>query len=240
MSVRTETVQLSLHLMIRLSGQPKPEDEIKEYLHKMLAEGLVSKNELEEVIAFYESLPFEDGFGKAILLCRVISQMVHKQIQLENDRKTLKKLRNCEIALKELLQELLVEGIDVDNFIRLYEDCLVRLQKDRAIEENIAAHSRQAFERMETWACEVHRKIKAHYEKLSERVSLLAQSKTQLTQEQTQRIAALQQAIEKAREELQSQEGSFERLAARLKKDKAAFAHLAQDVRAMMENVQKK
>ena len=240
MSVRTEIVQLSPHLMIRLRAQPNSEDEIKECLHRMLEEGLVSRDELEEVIAFYQSLPFEDGFGKAILLCRVISQMVHKQIQMENDRKTLKKLRNCEIALKELLQELLVEGIDVDNFIRLYEDCLVRLQKDRAIEENIAEHSSQAFERMESWACEVHQKIKAHYKKLSERVSQLAQLQTQLTQEQTQRIAALQQAIEKAREELQSQEGSFERLAARLKKDKEAFALLGQDVRAMMENIQKK
>jgi hypothetical protein len=244
---RTQTIQEPpRYQVIHLVAQPAlpspaaPSiDPIMDCLQDMMEEGFVSQRDLEEIILNYKNLPAEDGFAKAILLCHVISNMVQMHIKGEQSEQILSYLYDCELRLKELLQDLLVEGIDVEDFLAQYDNRCMQMEADLARQQKISQLSKQRIQQLNGSAQKVEKEIVEAYVVLAGRIAHLAQFKEQMTEEQHRKVTELSQRVENAHQQTLSREGEFHQLEERLKQDQLACNQLTQALRALMEKVQK-
>lgn len=215
-------------------------DPILDCLQDMLEEGFVSQRDLALIIENYKSLPAEDGFGKAVLLCRVISKMVQVQIQMEQSEQILSHLYDCEDRLMKLLQDLLIKDIDAEDFLAQYDNRCVQMEDDLAKQQKISNCSRLSIQKMNASAEEVKQNIDASYFELSGRIARFAQFKSQMTEEQHRKVTELAQRVKNAHQQTMSHAESIDQLEERLKQDLLACNQLTQGLRPLMEKMHKK
>lgn len=245
--IRTQTVQEPpRYQVIHLVAQPAlpnpaapSTDPILDCLQDMLEEGFISQRDLAVIIENYKQLPGTEGFAKAILLCHVICKMVRKQIEVESNELILSHLFDCEDRLKLLLQGLLVADIKVEDFLAQYDNRCMQMQDDLARQQKISQLSKQKIQQMNGAVRNVEQEIIADYNVLAGRISRLAEFKSQMTEEQHRKLIDLKQRIENARQQTMNHAVEVDQLEERLKLDKQAFKVLTQDLRALMEKVQK-
>lgn len=214
-------------------------DPILDCLQDMMEEGYVSQRDLATIIELYKALPESEGFSKAILLCRVINKMVQGQIKVEQNELILSHLCECEVRLKELLQDVLAEDIEVEDFLAQYDNRCMQMEADQAKQQKISDRTRLSIQRMNASTQRVEQEIVAAYVVLSGRIASLAQFKSQMTEEQHRKVIELSKRVENARQQTMNHAEEIHQLEERLKQDQLTFNQLTQGLRPLMEKIQK-
>lgn len=246
LTATTTIEQVSPHLLIRFIAPPEsltaapPVDFILDYLRTMLEEGLVPEGDLREAIRYYQTLAFEDGFGKAWLLCRVISRIINVQIKLEKDEINLSLLLKFRFDLKELLEDLLIEDVDVDAFIRQYDNCFVRMEVDRLGLERFNNDNEKSSQQLDDYEQKTGRAIKASYAPIGPLIQQIAQRQMQKAGAQHHAMQDLAKSTTEACQETTNNAEALVQLDNRLSQINIKRVHVNQDLRSLMEKVQKK
>jgi hypothetical protein len=246
----TRTIeQTSMHRFIRFIAPPAPSavpsptpsaDPIHSYLREMLAEGLVSQRDMEQIIIQYARIAYENGFDKATLLCFVIRKMVEVQIARENDPVNLAALKECRNHLKELLQDLLVDDFDANDFLDLYDVCLLKMQNDQATLKLISARAQTSFQDLRDEVRRVDQKVKAGQVSLEKRVVEFANSTDQKNAQLHQLVDQATKDLEKESQAVLRSEASIVELDERLKVHQVSLEQSTRSLRPLMEKIQKK
>lgn len=246
----TRTIeQTSMHRLIRFIAPPAPPavplptpsaDPIHSYLREMLAEGLVSQRDLEQIIIQYTKIAYENGFDKATLLCFVIRKMVEVQIARESDPVDLAAFKECRNHLMELLQDLLVDDFDANDFLALYDACLLKMQNDLATLKLTSARAQTSFQDLRNEVQRVDQKIKAGQASLENRVVAFAHSTDQKNAQLHQLVDQATKDLEKESQAVLRSEADIVELDERLKVHQVSLQKSTQSLRPLMEKIQKK